>query len=297
MRLWRNARRTPRPGWRLLCCTLVTLLAGCQPAGPDAPFTLYRARPGMVPPAAPPAMTLTTVPAPPHSAELLLDIPPDNLDGLDFLALRGCAVQANIIKRNSNLGRRAKPSQRLLLELEYLRLAPPCITHLRGSDNAALAALLEGAWQLRRKQLPALIFNATLGSDEYQAFWLTVPAPGGYPRVSRRAAAAALDTINNHTRRWLGGNYQAHNRDFEILLGEVAGGGGGALLQARAQRVDRGYQQLLAPIADLEAQLSTSLPQHYRRWMDIRDQRFAKFISASHDMEQLGGIQRPRPTN
>ena len=226
MRLWRNARRTPHPAWQLLCCAVLALLAGCQPGGPE--------------------INPTTAPSPPRSDELLLDIPADGLDRLDFLALSGCAVQATIIKRNSSLGRLAKPSQRLLLELEYLRLAPPCITHLRDSNNDALADLLEEAWQLRREQLPALIFNATLGSDEYQAFWLAVPAPGQYPRVSRTVAAAALDTINNHTRRWLGGDYRAQNRDFEILLGEVAGGGGGALLQARADRTDRSHQQLLA---------------------------------------------------
>ncbi len=158
----------------------------------------------------------------------------------------------------------------------------------------ALADLLEEAWQLRREQLPALIFNATLGSDEYQAFWLAVPAPGQYPRVSRTVAAAALDAINTHTRRWLGGDYQAQNRDFEILLGEVAGGDGGALLQARADRTDRSHQQLLPPIADLEAQLNTALPQRYRRWMDERNQRLAELASAScHHLKQFERIQQP----
>jgi hypothetical protein len=244
------------------------------------------------------APAINPAPAPPRSAELLLDIPSDGLDKLDFLALSRCAVQATIIKRNSSLGRQAKPSQRLLLELEYLRLAAPCITHLRGSDNAALADLLAEAWQLRREQLPALIFNATLGSDEYQAFWLAAPAPGQYPRVSRKVAAAALDAINNHTRRWLGGDYQAQNRDFEILLGEVAGGNGGALLQACADRTDRSHQQLVGPVVDLEAQLATTLPQRYRRWMDERNQQLHEIISVSrHHLEQLEQTQHPCSTN
>ncbi len=142
------------------------------------------------------------------------------------------------------------------------------------------------------------IFNATLGSDEYQAFWLADPAPGQYPRVSRSEAAAALDAINNHTRRWLGGDYQARNRDFEILLGEVAGGGGGALLQACAGRMDRRYHQLLPLIASLEAQLTTTLPQRYRSWMDERDQCCAEFTRASGPhLEHLAPIQRPCSTN
>jgi Protein of unknown function (DUF3080) len=274
MRLWRKALRTAHPGRQLLCCTVLALLPACQPSGPE--------------------INPTTAPSPPRSDELLLNIPADGLDRLDFLALSGCAVQATIIKRNSSLGRLAKPSQRLLLELEYLRLAPPCITHLRDSNNDALADLLEEAWQLRRKQLPALIFNATLGSDEYQAFWLAVPAPGQYPRVSHTIAAAALDTINNHTRRWLGGDYQATNRDFEVLLSEVAGGGGGALLQVHTDRTDRSYQQLLPSIADLETQLNSALPQPYHRWIDDRTQRFVELASAScHHLKQLERVQQP----
>lgn len=298
MRPWRSARRTPHPARRLLCCAVLALLPGCQPSAPDAPFASYLARLGAALSIAAPDIHPATLPPPPGSVELLLDMPSDNLASLDFLALSGCAVQATIIKRNSSLGRMAKPSQRLLLELEYLRLAPPCITRLRARHNDALAELLKEAWRVKRQQLPALIFNATLGSDEYQAFWLATPAPGQYPRVSRSEAAAALDTINNHTRRWLGGDYQARNRDFEILLSEVAGGGGGALLLACAGRMDRGDRQLLPLIATLEAQLTTTLPQRYRSWMDERDQRCAEFARASGPhLKQLETILRPCSTN
>ncbi len=276
MRLWRHARRTPRAARRLLCCAVLALLPGCHPNGPGAPFASYLGRLGAILCIANPDIRPATAPSPPRSAELLLDLPSGGLDTLDFMALSGCAVQANIIKRNSSLGRLAKPSQRLLLELEYLRLAPPCITHLRGSNNDALAERLEAAWRLKREQLPARIFNATLGSDEYRAFWLTPRAAQDYPRVSRDVATAALYAINDQTRRWLDGDYRAQNREFEILLGEVAGGDGGALLQARADRTDRDDQQLLVPIAALEAQLNTALPQRYRNWMDERDQAPAR---------------------
>jgi hypothetical protein len=156
-------------------------------------------------------------------------------------------VQANIGKRQISLGQHAKPSQRLLLELEYLRLAPACISRLRNGNvggsssrnthgksagnNPVLADVLEDAWQEKQAQLPALIFNATLGSDEYRAFWLATPAPDDYPRSSPQAVAAALGAINEQTRRWLSGDYRAHNRNFELLLSEVAGGDGGVRLQ------------------------------------------------------------------
>ena len=36
------------------------------------------------------------------------------------------------------------------------------------------------------------------------------------------------------TRRWLGGNWQASNREFELLLSDLRAGDGGALLQAHS---------------------------------------------------------------
>ena len=105
---------------------------------------------------------------------------------------------------------------------------------------------------MRREQLPALIFNATLGSDEYQAFWRSTPAPGQYPRVSRATASATLSGINEDARRWLGGDYRAQNRALELLLSEVAGGDGGALLAALARQhdwVDRANRMLALPAA------------------------------------------------
>ncbi len=331
MRSRRDTAHSPGFGRRLLCCALLTLLPGCQPNGPDATFETYLRKLGAALELAMPAAATTSVSQPPPPGEMQLDLPGDSLDRLDFMALSGCAVQATVLKRNSSLGRLAKPSQRLLLELEYLRLAPACITQLRSSNNDALADVLEEAWQRRREQLPALIFNATLGSDEYHAFWLATPAPGQYPHVSRSATAAALSAINHHIRRWLGGDYQAHNRDLEVLLSEVAGGDGGALLQAlsrqhdwlatanlmlerhmahgplcfkqerdsaaaqpstltdryynseipaRTAKINGRYHQLLPPIAALEAQLSSAMPQAYRSWMEARNQHLAQFANA-----------------
>jgi hypothetical protein len=241
--------RCPNCARLLLYCAMLNLLAGCGPSEPDAP------------PARPPA-------------QLQLDIAADNLDELDLLDLRGCALQATVRKHHSTLGRAAKPSQRLLLALEYLHLAPACLARLRRSNNDALADRLAHAWHRRRAQLPALIFNATLASDEYAAFWLPAPAadasaPGLYPRVDRRATAAALAAINDQVRRWLGGTYRAQNRELELLLSEVAGGVGDALGPQHCH-------ELMPPVADLEAQLDAVLPQRYRAWMQERSAQLAR---------------------
>ena len=235
-------RRNPR--WisilwpPILCCAVLALLPGCEPQDPAALYDNYLARLGRTLSVEVPAVAHPVPPKLAEPGQLRLDIPPDRLDTLDFLALSGCAVQATIIKRNSSLGRMARDAQRLLVELEYLRLAPPCITRLRDNDKNALAELLEQSWRLKQRQLPALIFNATLGGAEYRAFWLAAAASGDYPAVPHSLVIAALEAIDSHARRWLAGDYRAHNRDFEILLSEVAGGDGGILLQALARQGD-----------------------------------------------------------
>jgi hypothetical protein len=238
MRQRQNARLTPGPITLYLCCLAFILLQACQPGAPDSPFKRYLNQLDLALSVAPPIVQATPIPPAPEAGELQLAIPPSSIDRLDFLQLSGCAVQANIGKRQTSLGQFAKPSQRLFLELEYLRLAPACINRLRVSNNHPLAGNLEVAWQAKQAQLPALIFNATLGSDEYRAFWLAVPAPGEYPRSDSDAIKSALQAINEQTRRWLNGDYRAHNRDLELLLSEVAGGDGGARLQDWSRQID-----------------------------------------------------------
>lgn len=238
----RNAQLTARPIARLFCCAALALLPACQPQGADATFSDYVGKLSKALAVAAPDQETSIGLTPPLATALQLDIPASPIESLDLLQLSGCAVQANIGKRQTSLGRLAKPSQRLLLELEYLRLAPACISRLRkgtigghmndnNGNNPVLADVLEDAWREKQAQLPALISNATLGSDEYLAFWLATPAPEDYPRSSLQAVAAALGAINEQAQRWLSGDYRADNREFELLLSAVAGGDGGTQLQ------------------------------------------------------------------
>ena len=282
----RNTRsKHERSRW-LLCSALLFLLAGCQPTETDTPFEVYLSRTDSARSISPP----DGLKVPPVTVDLQLNIPLRTLDTLDLVSLSGCTVQTTIGKRNSSLGRYAKPSQRLLLELEYLQLAPPCIDLLRDHNNT-LANVLDAAWRQRQKQLPALIFNATLGSDEYRSFWLAPRAPGDYPVVSLALAVSALQRINRHVCRWLSGDYQAQNRDFEVLLSQAAGGDAGALLQAlhtqssgvlAADPTIGRLQTLLTTIKTLEAQLASILPLQYRYWMDDRNDRVTEAASTQY---------------
>jgi hypothetical protein len=212
------------------------LLCACQDAGPEAAFEKYLgrlARTLNVSASSPVPATPAKLPRP---GQLQIELPPDKLDALDFLALSGCAVQITIGRRNSSLGRMAAPSQRLLLELEYLQLAPACIEYQRETGNDALAEVLQQAWLAKRLQLPARIFNATLGSIEYRDFWRAGPPSPDYPAQTSSAVISALGAINTHSKRWLSGDYNADNQAFEILLSEGAKGDGGALWQALLQQ-------------------------------------------------------------
>ena len=282
----RNTRsKHERSRW-LLCSALLILLDGCQPTEPDTPFEVYLSRTDSARSITPP----DGLKVPPVTVDLQLNIPWGTLDTLDLVNLSGCTVQATIGKRNSSLGRYAKPSQRLLLELEYLQLAPPCIDLLR-DHNSTLANAIDAAWRQRQKQLPALIFNATLGSDEYRSFWLAPRAPGDYPVVSLAVAVSALKRINRHVCRWLSGDYQAQNRDFEVLLSQVAGGDAGALLQAlhtqssgvlAADPAVGRLQSRLTLVKALETHLASILPLQYRYWMDDRNDRVTEAASTQY---------------
>lgn len=238
--------------WRLVCLCSLVLLGSCQADSPDTRFQNYLGRLATTLSVTAVTPEYPTTLRPPRSGKLRLEIPSDSLDTLDFLALSGCAVQVTIGKRNSSLGRMAKPSQRLLLALEYLRLAPDCITYLRNNGKSPLAELLQQSWQLKREQLPALIFNATLGGDEYRSLWLASPVIADFPKVSSSVSVSALKAVNEQVSSWLSGDYRADNRSFELLLGEVAGGDAGILLKALSRQsawldsADRMLQQRMA---------------------------------------------------
>lgn len=176
------------------------------------------------------------IPVPPRAASLQLPVEGSEIDGLDFLLLRGCALQTTVARRNSALGRVAPPSQRLLLELAFLRDAPACIEQLRDGDQAELATTLERARVKKVQQLPSLLFNATLGSDEYRDFWRSTLLPADYPEQTGSYVITALESITEDARRWLAGDYAADETRLERSLAEIARGDGGELLRAASMQ-------------------------------------------------------------
>lgn len=216
-----------------LCIAL--LLVACSSRGFEAQLQNYLARLAR-PLDATAELVTTVIPAPPRAEALQLAIEGSKLDGLDFLRLRGCALQTTVARRNSSLGRIAPPSQQLLLELAFLREAPDCIATLRKEGTDALAALLEESLALKKAQLPALIFNATLAGREYRDFWRSTTIGEDYPAQTSSLVVTALEQISDDAARWLAGDYAADESRLELALAEIARGDGGELLTALAQQ-------------------------------------------------------------
>lgn len=215
---------------------LLALLTACTGDTPGGAYRDYHERLARTLAVDSEPRTQPQSPLPPRVGALQLALEGGNINTLDFLALRGCALQVNVARRNSSLGRLARPSQTLLLDLEFLRLAPACVEDLEREGRNALKERLLEAQALKRAQLPARVFNATLGSDEYRAFWRGTRPPGDYPAVPDTVTLQALHAINAAVARWLAGDYSVDGFEFELLLSEVAGGDGGGLLRALARQ-------------------------------------------------------------
>ncbi|MBA6413316.1 DUF3080 family protein [Parahaliea sp. F7430] len=209
-------------------------LSACDSQDPRAPFDTYLTRLARPLEQERPAIVIPNSPRLPSRSELRSELPSTRLDTLDFLALSGCKVQITIGKRNSSLGRMASASQRLLLELEYLELAPECIEHMQGAGKTELAKILRDAYELKQSQLATRIFEATLVGPEFRQFWRKPAQLKDYPQQTSSQVISTLNAITLDVQRWLAGDYRADNQHFELQLSDINKGDGGSLLEALA---------------------------------------------------------------
>jgi len=214
------------------------LLPGCaEPdTGPDQ-LAAYLAR----------LERVTGISIPPHTPfPRALDLPrvtapkpteSNQIDLIDFLSLSGCELQVNLGRRNTQLGRTASPSQRLLLDLEFIQLAPACSALLRARGNTDLATTLELASRGHQQALPRSIANAILMGPEWETFWERPKALALYPADTSSQIVAAISQLTALSSQWLAtqslaDDWAASNREFELLLSELRAGDGGALVMA-----------------------------------------------------------------
>ena len=157
-----------------------------------------------------------------------------SLSLIDFLSLSGCELQANIAKRNTSMGRTASASQRLILDLEFLRLAPACVMLMEEKEEDSVARTLRENIELRRTNLPLRIFSAIIAGPEWRKFWEQPMLLGSYPESASGDSAQALWELSERVQRFLAHNWSAADEDLEPLLSAIRANSGGQLLAAAA---------------------------------------------------------------
>lgn len=156
----------------------------------------------------------------------------DSLSLIDFLALSGCELQANIAKRNTTMGRSASASQQLILDLEFMRLAPACIDKLESDEEDDIAELLRSSLTRRSDQLVYSLAQAIMGDTEWREFWRIPALLGDYPVNASGDVAQSLWELSQRTKRFLSGHWSPADEALEPLLATLRVDAGGQLLRA-----------------------------------------------------------------
>ena len=153
----------------------------------------------------------------------------------EFLSLRQCALHDVLARRNSQLGRVALPSQRLLNDLEILATGPQCVAILESTNQVTLAQKLDEFLTQKRLSLPSNIANAILGQSENAGFWSLSNQTNQYPETLPTTVLPAIESLIKFSQHGLHGRYQdavQMHSEFERSLGTLRFGDGGLLLNA-----------------------------------------------------------------
>lgn len=288
---------------RCFWIVLTICLSACSEHSGEAILSDYEARLSRTLDLNVESTAVAVAPRKPRAEALQLDLQNSDIGTLDFLALTGCELQITIGKRNSSLGKLAPPSQRLLLDLEFLRHAPACIAHLKSkADQQALVSLLEQSQTLKQQQLARQIHNATLAGPEWHQFWKPQKIPVGYPSdTTSDQVLQALDAITAMADNWLSGDYVADNQTFEAHLNTLRSGDGGVILTATQTgheffsrwntTLDEYAQQHACTPESRRTILETVIAKYFagsvQQWLAPIMSRADNIQQASHQLENL----------
>lgn len=216
---------------RLLLVLLCLPLAGCVESGPAADLDDYLTRLERVLEQGSHQIAETDFPRLPDVRDLRLVPAEDNIDILEFLRIGRCELQQLVAERNSNLGRLAEPSQRLVYEINFLRLGDACLAAI-ADDYPDLAAELAAVLETKRRDLPIAIWQATLGGDEFRA--LFSPGSEALPEAFEEDSELllAFQQLETDIERWLAGNYAIDSGRLERQLDLIRRGDMGKQLRA-----------------------------------------------------------------
>lgn len=228
-----------------LVLLLVCVCAGCSQAQHEAAPALadYLQRLSRVLEVDVPEAETPLLIAQPAPREILVELAQPKIDMLEFLRMTDCHLQRLVAHHNSSLGKFARPSQRLVYELEFLQHGAACEASLLAGGRGELARKLAAVIQQKRRQLPKVIWQATLGAGELRAFWKAPTMLDDYPAATGAEVPNAMAQLLRRVERWLGGDWEIDATGFERELQLLRAGDGGALWQAwqlLAGELDRG---------------------------------------------------------
>ena len=107
----------------------------------------------------------TDVKAPkfPDPRDLKIELSASELSIREFLSLRECELHTTIARRNSLIGKVAKPSQLLFNNIRILEQGPDCLNTL---DNATLSKKLKQFLDKKHSEIGQSLWFALLAQDE-----------------------------------------------------------------------------------------------------------------------------------
>tara|TARA_R110001599_G_scaffold56620_3_gene156425 strand:+ start:2986 stop:4071 length:1086 start_codon:yes stop_codon:yes gene_type:complete len=183
----------------------------------------------------------------PKPRELSLEFARSEIDLLDFLRMRRCALRDTVAQRNSILGRHGDAAARLIFELRFISQVPACEKILIEDGQTALAGQLKIAAQTKQNQLPARIFAASVIGPEFRAFWQMPVDLSAYPLYGKDPSLDALARWQRWQTQWLEQphsmagwsslKWQQFSAELLNTLGEIRLGAGGSMLAAQRENV------------------------------------------------------------
>lgn len=185
---------------RLMAGALVLLAgSGCAPADPaSAMLAEYEQRVARVLDARPLEHPLPELSPWPRARDRKLSVPLQRTGLGGFLSLHRCDLGTLIGERSSQLGRVMGAPDRLHYEHRFLVAAEHCLRQLADDpDRAELRERLQAIVEEKRRLLPALAWNATLGGDALAVAHSldTVALTPAEAEQAGRAEVAALHQI------------------------------------------------------------------------------------------------------
>jgi len=175
-----------------------------------------------------------------------------SIDLLDFLSLYGCDLQLVVAEKNSNLGKLAQPSQKLLNDLRFIQSTPQCLGLLESEGKVELTVALRDVAEHKRSTFFAGLWQVVMGEGEAKSFWRASPNSGSYPDQVSSSVLLALGGLDQAIEKLAkGGRYfeqvRLSSQELEGWLFELNRGDGGDLYRAlmKYQRHLRAANEML----------------------------------------------------